>query len=154
MAIISSMRELDIFHLPQKFDTYPLHTPEFGMNYYPGNYDLGRIAIAGFVDRQTQHGYGDPLLLVNGQISWEDEQNRAVSYYGISNPYNNGFRLTGGQWVRYAERVDTGEEELISWFDDESQAILFGEPIPYEQRGFEELVQAARVLYSLDTTEE
>jgi hypothetical protein len=89
---------------------------------------------------------------VNGQISWEDEQNRAVSYYGISSPNNNGLHLTGGQWVRYAERVDNGEEELISWFDDESRAILFGEPVPYEQRYFEELVQPARLLYRLDTT--
>jgi hypothetical protein len=152
--MMSTMSELEIFHLPQEFDTYPLNSAEFGMNYYPHCFDVGRIAMAGFVDRQTEFGYGDPLLLVNGQISWEDTQNKATAYYGISNPNNEGYRLTGGQWVRYAERLDTGEEELISWFDDESRAILFDTPIPYEQSAYEALIQASRTRYALDTATE
>lgn len=149
---MNSMSELEIYNLPKEFDTYPLHSAEFGMNYYPHRFDLSRIAIAGFVDRQTQFGYGDPLLVVNGQISWEDEHNKATSYFGISNPNNEGFRLTGGQWVRYAERVDNGEQELISWFDDESRAILFDNPISYEQSAYEALVRASRTFHLLDTS--
>ncbi len=147
----------NIFQLPNEFVVEPRH--EYQRRAIISAGEIGRLTIAGYVEAllsaPSNHGFGDPLILVDGEYGSEPHEvdnGLLLTFYGAmyqrqGRDYTQGFSLRTGQWEHMVHVPADGSRRPWVYYGNavwppDADAVLFDQPIAYDQDAFELAVKS------------